>query len=93
MRTVVAWSDRIPERDGQQTAVYDMAFSPDGAQLIAAVGNRVLVFDAIDGDLLHSLKGHKDTVHTVGYSKDGQRFASGGADKTIIIWTSKAEGI
>jgi len=70
-----------------------MAFSPDGAQLIAAVGNRVLVFDAIDGDLLHSLKGHKDTVHTVGYSKDGQRFASGGADKTIIIWTSKAEGI
>merc|ERR1719424_2380488 len=70
-----------------------MAFSPDGAQLIAAVGNRVLVFDAIDGDLLHSLKGHKDTVYTVGYSKDGTRFASGGADKTIIIWTSKAEGI
>ena len=47
----------------------------------------------VDGDLLHSLKGHKDTLYCVAYSRDGKRFASGGADKTIIIWTSKAEGI
>lgn len=32
-------------------------------------------------------------MYCVAYSKDGKRFASGGADKTIIIWTSKAEGI
>ena len=38
-------------------------------------------------------QGHKDTVFTVSYSRDGKRFASGGADKTIIIWTAKAEGI
>lgn len=35
----------------------------------------------------------QDTVYCVAYSRDGKRFASGGADKTIIIWTSKAEGI
>lgn len=29
----------------------------DGSQLIVAVGVRVLVYDALDGDLLHSLKG------------------------------------
>ena len=73
--------------------MYDIAFRPDGAQLVAAVGSRVLVYDAVDGDLLHSLKGHKDTLYCVAYSRDGKRFASGGADKTIIIWTSKAEGI
>ena len=29
----------------------------DGSQLIVAVGVRVLVYDAGDGDLMHSLKG------------------------------------
>jgi hypothetical protein len=29
----------------------------DGTQLIVAVGVRVLVYDANDGDLMHSLKG------------------------------------
>lgn len=29
----------------------------DGSHLIAAVGSRVLMYDAADGDLLHSLKG------------------------------------
>eukprot|EP00899_Mesostigma_viride_P007013 jgi/Mesvir1/16312/Mv12764-RA.1 len=93
MRAVVAWSDKVPDRDGVKSVCYDIAFKPDGTQLVAAVGSRVLVYDAVDGDLLHSLKGHRDTVYCVAYSRDGKRFASGGADKTIIIWTSKAEGI
>ncbi|KAF4680411.1 hypothetical protein FOZ63_000542, partial [Perkinsus olseni] len=49
--------------------------------------------DANDGDLVHSLKGHRDTVYCVTYSKQGKRFASGGADQQVIIWTSKGEGI
>jgi WD40 repeat protein len=32
-------------------------------------------------------------VYAVAYASNGKRFASGGADKTVIIWTSKAEGI
>ena len=93
MRSVLSWSDKIPERDGSKSTVWDIAFKPDGSQMVVAVGNRVLVYDAVDGDLLHSLKGHKDTVYCVDYSRDGKRFASGGADNTIIIWTSKADGI
>lgn len=93
MRTVVAWSDTPPERDGVRSVCYDIAHSPDGTQLVAGVGSRVLVYNASVGDLLHSLKGHKDAVYAVSYSKDGKRFASGGADKTVIIWTSKAEGL
>ena len=56
MRSVVTWSDRVPDRDGIKSVVNDIAFKPDGTQLVAAVGNRVLVYDAVDGDLLHSLK-------------------------------------
>uniref|UniRef100_A0A8C8VP68 Intraflagellar transport protein 122 homolog n=1 Tax=Pelusios castaneus TaxID=367368 RepID=A0A8C8VP68_9SAUR len=62
-------------------------------QLIIAAGNRLLVYDTSDGTLIQPLKGHKDTVYCVAYAKDGKRFASGSADKSVIIWTSKLEGI
>lgn len=32
-------------------------------------------------------------MYCVAYSQDGKRFASGGADKNVIIWKSTAEGI
>ena len=44
------------------------------------------------GSLIQPLKGHKDTVYCVAYARDGKRFASGGADKCVIIWTAKLEG-
>ena len=72
---------------------YGKIFQPDGSQLIVAAGQRVLVYDASDGTLIQPLKGHKDTVYCVAYARDGKRFASGGADKCVIIWTSKLEGI
>lgn len=93
MKTEVVWSERIPAKDSFRSCVFDLAFSPDGSQVLIAVGNRILVYDANDGDLLHSLKGHRDYVYAVAYARDGKRFASGGADKTIIIWTNKCEGI
>ncbi|EQC37613.1 hypothetical protein SDRG_05207 [Saprolegnia diclina VS20] len=93
MRTNLAWSDKVPDRNGTKVVVQDLAFHPDGSQLVAAIGNRVMIYDATNGTLLHSLKGHKDTVYTVDYAHDGKRFASGGADNVVIIWTDKAEGI
>uniref|UniRef100_A0A8C0QWI2 Intraflagellar transport protein 122 homolog n=1 Tax=Canis lupus dingo TaxID=286419 RepID=A0A8C0QWI2_CANLU len=51
--------------------IYDLAFKPDGTQLILAAGNRLLVYDTSDGTLLQPLKGHKDTVYCVAYAKDG----------------------
>ncbi|KAG2430302.1 hypothetical protein HYH02_013779 [Chlamydomonas schloesseri] len=93
MRTVVAWQETPPEKDGVRNVCYDLCFKPDGSQVVAGIGNRVLVYDAADGDLLHALKGHKDSIYCVAYAQNGKRFASGGADKTVIIWTSKAEGI
>ena len=74
-------------------SVWDLCFNPAGDQLIVAAGNRVCVYDATDGTLVQPLKGHKDVVYCVTYAKDGKRFASGSADKSVIIWTNKMEGI
>ena len=49
----------------------------DGSRVIAAVGNRVLLYKADNGDLIDSLRGHKDTVYSVSFSCDGTRFSSG----------------
>eukprot|EP00927_Polykrikos_kofoidii_P071466 TRINITY_DN6772_c0_g1_i1.p1 TRINITY_DN6772_c0_g1~~TRINITY_DN6772_c0_g1_i1.p1 ORF type:complete len:1294 (+),score=238.21 TRINITY_DN6772_c0_g1_i1:115-3996(+) len=93
MRTVILWQDKVPEREKHSNCIWGIAFKPDGTQIIVAAGNRVLVYNATDGDLVHQLKGHKDSVFCVAYSKHGKKFASGGADKQVIIWTHKAEGI
>ncbi|XP_048590687.1 intraflagellar transport protein 122 homolog isoform X2 [Nematostella vectensis] len=93
MRAVPTWVDKVHDKDKVEQCIYDLAFRPDGSQLIVAAGNRVLVYDTNDGTLIDSLKGHKETVFCVAYARDGKRFASGGADKSVVIWTSKLEGI
>ncbi|CAH1783917.1 unnamed protein product [Owenia fusiformis] len=93
MRAVPTWVDKVHDRDKVEQCIWDLCFRPDGSQLIVAAGNRVLVYDTNDGTLVQPLKGHKDTVYCVAYAKDGKRFASGSADKSVIIWTNKLEGI
>ncbi len=39
--------------------------------------------------LLHTLKGHIDTVTSVVYSPDGQHITSASYDSTIKIWNSQ----
>ena len=93
MRAIPTWVDKIQDKDSLPVTVYDIAFHPDGSQLIVASGSRILVYDTTDGTLIRALKGHKETVYCVAYAKNGKRFASGSADKSVIIWTNKLEGI
>uniref|UniRef100_A0A8D2QBA8 IFT122 first beta-propeller domain-containing protein n=1 Tax=Zonotrichia albicollis TaxID=44394 RepID=A0A8D2QBA8_ZONAL len=63
----------VTKRDHpDHSCIYDLAFKPDGTQLIIAAGNRLLVYDTSDGTLIQPLKGHKDTVYCVAYAKDGK---------------------
>jgi intraflagellar transport protein 122 len=61
--------------------------------VIAAVGNRVLLYNAENGDLLDSLRGHKDTVLCCDFSSDGTRFASGGLDSVVVFWKATGQGL
>ncbi|KAL7706720.1 hypothetical protein N2W54_003910 [Lotmaria passim] len=93
MRTSVRWSETADAVSGIRPPINSLCYSPSGDYVVASCGVRVLVYAASTGTLLHSLKGHQNTVYCVDYSSDGKRFASGGADRTVIVWSSKGEGI
>lgn len=92
MQTTVRWSETAAEVNGIRPPINSFAFSPSGDQIVAACGVRVLVYSASTGTLLHSLQGHSDTVYCVDYASDGKRFASGGADNIVVIWSDSGEG-
>lgn len=73
--------------------MYSACFHPDGTQLVVGACDKVLVYEPNEGTLIESLSGHKDNVYCVSYAKDGKKFASGGADKCVIVWTNKREGL
>ena len=93
MRAHQVWVDQVRDKDNVPQPVYSTVFSPDGTRLLAAVGTRILVYNSADGVLIDSLRGHKGTVFCLAYSPVGNRFASGGADKTVVIWTHEMEGV
>ena len=69
-----------------------MIYTLDGLYLVAAAGSEVLVYNSEEGELFRSLKAHKDSVICLCPLR-GNGFASGGADKQVIIWGSNLEGI
>uniref|UniRef100_A0A8L7T2X8 Intraflagellar transport protein 122 homolog n=1 Tax=Brugia malayi TaxID=6279 RepID=A0A8L7T2X8_BRUMA len=93
MRPILQWIDKVSEDDSETgCCVYDLAFKPDGSELLVAADMKVLIYDGSDGTLLQSLKGHKDLVYAVAFSYNGENFASGSADRSVIIWTEQHEG-
>ena len=58
-----------------------------------AVGDRVLIYDAISGTVLDYKRAHKDVVYCLAYSKDGQRWASGSADMNVVVWSAEGVGL
>ncbi|GMT24409.1 hypothetical protein PFISCL1PPCAC_15706 [Pristionchus fissidentatus] len=94
MRPSMLWMENFNgHTDGSSTCVYSIAWKPDGSEVLVATGNSIFIFCATEFINLQTLKGHKDTVYALAWAHDGSKFASGSADKSVIIWTSEHEGI
>lgn len=95
MRTVPKWIEKIHDESAkcEQVTIHALCFHPDGEHLVVGAGDKLLIYEPTDGTLLRPLKGHKDVIYALSYAKDGKKFASGGNDKSVIIWSNKFEGI
>jgi WD40 repeat protein len=52
----------------------------------ASTDAHIYFFDAIQGDLVHTLKGHDDAVTALRFNPQGTSFVSGGLDATVRVW-------
>ena len=67
--------------------VRTMVCSPNRPFIAVAVDSPVvMLYGAETGQAIRPLKGHKDLVYTLAYSKDDTYLASGGKDEQVIVW-------
>jgi WD40 repeat protein len=79
----VAFSEESPSQGGGH--VQEMVFSPDSKTLaIRFEGNRVILRDVATGRKLATFR-ETQNCHSMGYSPDGQIFATGGSNR-VTLW-------
>ncbi|KAH8834469.1 hypothetical protein DL96DRAFT_1757187 [Flagelloscypha sp. PMI_526] len=73
------------------SSVSDIAFSPDGRQIVSGSEDKVLrIWDAQSGQAVRELQGHERRVTCVAFSSDGRHIVSGSEDKTLRIWDAES---
>jgi dipeptidyl aminopeptidase/acylaminoacyl peptidase len=85
---------------GHTSAISVVAWSPDGYRLASSSAGygseahtdvgEVKIWDAAGGRQLLTLKGHTGKVHSVSWSPDGKRLATGSEGGTVKLWDASS---
>ena len=65
--------------------VSQILFSPNGQYLAISAGHLIYLWRN-NGELCHTLEGHKDAVNSIDFSLNSALLASGSNDKTVRLW-------
>ena len=87
VRRLTGESSSPVDLPGARLFVASVAFTPDGATLVAGSDDRqVRFYDATSGRLLGEGPGHAETVRAVAVSPDGATLASADDDGVTLLW-------
>ncbi|KAG0067078.1 hypothetical protein BGZ89_006518 [Linnemannia elongata] len=87
---IATWTiNRSLYTHGHQLRALDIAFSPNGHQLVSGIGDNMLQLWDIHSSESLSLDGHTGSVTRIAFSPCGQRIASASSDSTVRLWDSK----
>lgn len=86
----VATNPTVSVRSVDSGAVYALAWSPNGARIVAGEGGDITVYDSTDLTdlkiLFRNVDAHAGRVNDVAFSPDSSMIVSGGADGALKLW-------
>lgn len=73
--------------------VNSLSFDATGQRILAATGltggyGQAVLYDAVSGQLIRELVGHRDVLYAAEFSPDGTKIATAGYDQKIVIWNA-----
>lgn len=76
-----------PQNQNQDAGVISVSISPDGSMVAAGSLDSVIrIWEVSSGNLLDSLRGHRESVYSVAFTPDGKGIISGSLDKSLKLW-------
>jgi len=84
-------NDSVAGFYGHTDAIYCVAINPVNEDMVATGGgdDKAYIWSATNGDRIHELLGHTDSVVAIGFSTNGKYLATGGMDGKVKIWDSE----